>query len=119
MRTVEDDEQEFCRCQRAVSVHPGRVGSQRTRDRFVRVPLWWAERAAGATRTQKAFVWIWLLHLAWKTKSNTFLLPNGQLESRGVGRWTKTRALRELEVAGMIRVSWANRKSPTVTLFPD
>ena len=51
---------------------------------FVRVPLWWAGQAAAATNTRKALVWVRLLHTAWKTKSTTFPLPNGQLIKDGV-----------------------------------
>jgi hypothetical protein len=84
---------------------------------FVMVPLSWAEQAARATGTPKAFVWLWLLHLAWKAKSNTVSLPNGRLEEHGVQRHTKSRALRELEAAGLIRITGKRRKSPVVTLL--
>jgi hypothetical protein len=86
-------------------------------DTFVKVPLWWAEQAARATDTQKAFVWVWLLHLAWKAHSNTVTFPNKRLEAWGVGRKVKSRALRGLEAAGLIRVVWQKKKSPIVTLL--
>src|SRR6516225_9525368 len=105
MRDDDDDEAEFQRIQRAVSVHPSRVKARRRPDQFVQVPLWWAEQAAHATGTPKAFVWVWLLHLAWKAKSNTFPLPNGQLRAHGVHRDTKGLALRNLEAAGLIKVA--------------
>ena len=44
-------------------------------DKFVKVPLWWAEHAAQATRTPKAMVWVWLLHLSWAGHSKTFRVP--------------------------------------------
>ena len=117
MRDDDDDEAEFQRLQRAVSVHPSRVKSRRKRDQFVKVPLWWAGQAAQATGTPKAFVWIWLLHLAWKAQSNTFLFPNGQLRAHGVRRDTKYHALRALEGAGLIRVTRKGKKTPVVTLL--
>jgi hypothetical protein len=86
-------------------------------DKFVKVPLWWAEQAAQATRTPKAMVWIWLLYLAWRAHSKTFRLPNERLRARGVGRNVKLRALRDLEAAGLIQVVWEKGKSPTVTLL--
>ena len=86
-------------------------------DKFVKVPLWWAEHAARATRTPKAMVWIWLLHLAWAARSNTFTLPNQRLHARGVSRGVKRRALRELEEAGLIQVTRRTRKCPVVTLI--
>jgi hypothetical protein len=86
-------------------------------DRFVKVPLWWAEQAAQATRTPKAMVWVWLLHLSWAEHSNTFRLPSQRLRLRGVSRDVKLRALQDLERAGLIRVSREMGKSPVVTLL--
>ena len=87
------------------------------KDAFVQVPLWWAEQAAQATRTPQAMVWLWLLHLSWKEHSLTFKLPNERLAVLGVSRSAKTRALRNLESAGLIQVARARGKSPTVTLL--
>ena len=87
------------------------------KDAFVQVPLWWAEQAAQATRTPQAMVWLWLLHLSWKEHSLTFKLPNEQLAVLGVSRSAKTRALRNLETAGLIQVARARGKSPMVTLL--
>lgn len=87
------------------------------RDAFVQVPLWWAEQAAQATRTPQAMVWLWLLHLSWKEHSLTFKLPNARLSVRGVSRSAKSRALHNLETAGLIQVARARGKSPTVTLL--
>lgn len=86
-------------------------------DVFAQVPLWWAEQAAQATRTPKAMVWVWLLHLAWTSRSKTFRLPNERLRLRGVSPDVKGRALRDLERAGLIQVTRAAGKSPTVTLL--
>jgi hypothetical protein len=88
------------------------------RDKFVIVPLWWAEQAAQATRTPKAMVWVWLLHLSWANMGKkTFRVPNGRLRDRGVSPDVKTRALEELEQAGLIQVTRETGKSPTVTLL--
>ena len=85
---------------------------------FAQVPLDWAARAAKATNTPKALVWVWLAFLAWEKKSSTFKVPNERLsELGGFSRWTKTRALRELEADGVIKVDWRDRKSPVVTLL--
>ncbi len=86
-------------------------------DKWVRVPLWWAEQASQATHTPKAMVWIWLLHLSWEAHSNTFRLPNERLRVRGVSRWAKRRALEQLEAAKLIQVTREKGKSPTVTLL--
>jgi len=100
VRDDDDDEAEFQRLQRAVSVHPSRVKSRRKRDQFVKVPLWWAGQAAQATGSPKAF-----------------LFPNGQLRAHGVRRDTKYHALRALEGAGLIRVTRKGKKTPVVTLL--
>jgi hypothetical protein len=81
------------------------------------VPLRWAVKAAKATKTGKALVWIWLLHTRWKTKSATFPLANGKLREAGVNRETKRRALRELEAEGLINVERQHGKSSIVTLI--
>ena len=83
---------------------------------FVKVPLWWAETAAKATKTPKAMVWIQLLHAAWKAKRSTFPLPNGRLKTAGVTRFVKYRALHELEEAGLITVERRHGKTTTVTI---
>ena len=90
---------------------------KKANDKFAKVPLWWAEQAAQATRTRKAMVWIWLLHLAWEARSNTFRLPNERLRGRGVSRFSKMRALRELERVGLFQVRQERGKSPTVTVL--
>jgi hypothetical protein len=86
-------------------------------DLFAKVPLWWAVQAAEATKTPKALVWVWLLHLSWETRSKTFRLPNARLLDRGVSPYAKRRALRELEAACLIRVVREVGKSPLVTLM--
>jgi len=91
--------------------------SKAKKDAFVQVPLWWAEQAAQATRTPQAMVWLWLLYLSWKEHSPTFKLPNERLAVLGVSRSAKTRALRNLETAGLIQVARGQGKSPTVTLL--
>jgi hypothetical protein len=84
---------------------------------FVKVPIWWAVQAAEATGTNKALVWIWLRRLSWKAATTTFPVPNSKLKKLGVSRWQKTRALRELEAAGLIAVEWRGRKTPLVTML--
>src|SRR5262249_10669667 len=91
--------------------------ARRQNEAFVMVPLQWAADAAKATRTQGALVWIVLLYTAWKTKSQTFPLPNTLLTKYGVRRDTKTRILRALEAAGRIKVERKNGRAINVTLI--
>jgi len=114
----EDDELEFLACQRATGTLPPiktKARARKTTGQFAMVPIWWVEQAAKATNTPRAFVLVWLLYLAWKTKSNTFPLTNVQL--RGVHRNTKYKMLRELEAAGLIQVRREGNKAPIVTLL--
>ena len=90
--------------------------SKPKKDTFVQVPLWWIERATRATRTPQAMVCIWLLHLAWQSKSMTFPLPNDRLAKRGAGKRVKRRALASLEKAGLITVERRAGKTPIVSL---
>jgi hypothetical protein len=92
------------------------MSTKSKKDAFVKVPLWWAETAAKATKTPKAMVWIQLLYAAWKAKRSTFPLPNGRLKKAGVTRFAKCRALRELEAVGLITVEWQHGKTPLVTI---
>jgi DNA-binding HxlR family transcriptional regulator len=83
---------------------------------FIKVPLWWAEAAAKATRMPGMLVLVELLHRSWKAKSLTFPLPNGRLAKHGVSREIKRKKLRDLEAAGLITVERHHGKTPRVTL---
>jgi hypothetical protein len=87
-----------------------------SKDAFVKVPIWWAEAAAKATKLPRMLVLVELLHRSWKAKSLTFPFPNGRLEQQGVGREAKRRVLRNLEAAGLITVERRHGKTPRVTL---
>jgi hypothetical protein len=78
--------------------------------------LEWAAKAAKATKTLKALVWIELLYAAWQAKSDTVTLSNMGLSQAGVSRQTKLRALRKLEAAGLVKVAWCGRKAPLVLI---
>jgi hypothetical protein len=83
---------------------------------FVRVPLWWAESAAAATKSPSALVWVHLLYVAWKRKSMAFPLSNKYLERNGVSREVKRKVLRNLEAAGLITVERRRGRSPRITI---
>ena len=65
----------------------------------------------------QALVWHYLHYRVWVTKSRTVTLPNATLKSWGVSRMRKSRALRKLEQAGLVRVESRPRRSPLVTLL--
>jgi hypothetical protein len=90
--------------------------ARKSKDAFVKVPLWWAEAAAKATHTPGMLVLIELLHRSWKAHSLTFPLSNKSLEKSGVSREIKRRVLRDLEAAGLITVERRHGRAPLVTL---
>jgi hypothetical protein len=83
---------------------------------YVKVPMWFAVEAAKATKTTKALVWVWLVYLGFKTHRTTFPVPNSKLQKLGVNRYTKRRALCELERAGLITVERRHGKTPVISL---
>jgi hypothetical protein len=90
---------------------------RRTSDPFVTVPLAWAARAAKATNTKKALVWLELLYATWQSRNNSVVLSNGRLARAGVSRNAKYRALRELEAAGLVQMERRGRGASRVTII--
>jgi ribosomal protein S19E (S16A) len=84
---------------------------------FVKMPLWWAVAAAEATNSPVTIMLVELLRMRWKTRNNTFPLPNARLRKLGVSRDVKRRVLQQLERVGMITVERQGRKTPIVTLI--
>ena len=79
---------------------------------FAKIGLASAARAFAALKCQKAMVWVWLVHRAWKRQRQTVTVPNGELAKLGVSREVKRRALQQLEAAGLILIDRRSRKSP-------
>jgi hypothetical protein len=74
-------------------------------------------RGAAVFENRGLLVWIYILHKAKLRGSDAIPLPNTSLKSWGVTPDMKTRALRRLEQAGLLRVEWRNRRSPVVTVL--
>jgi hypothetical protein len=95
--------------------------SHRRAELFVKVPLKEAAEAAkalgSAGSAQQLFIWMWLQHMVWWTKSRTFPVSNVALARYGIDKWTKRRALRTFEAARLISVEWRNRRAPLVTVY--
>jgi hypothetical protein len=92
--------------------------ARRQQGLFIKVPLQWAAVASKATKTPKAFIWLLLLHLAWRTKNTTFSFSNEMLRRYyRVSPQTKRRALEELEAAGQISIKRQNGRAPIITLI--
>jgi hypothetical protein len=113
---TDDEERKFQQMMRATRKQsPGTL--KKGREQFAKVPLCWAQRAAAATETPQAYVWVWLMRLKYEHGSTTFPLPNDRLKRAGISRKTKWKALTKLEAAGLIQIERRGRKSPLVTLL--
>ena len=85
--------------------------------RFAMVQLEGAAAACKASKTQRAFVWIWLQYLAWQADDKPFPVTSSALAVYGINRMTKLRALMTYEKAGLISVVRCKTKAPVVTLL--
>jgi hypothetical protein len=79
------------------------------------------KEAAAIAKTVKSaqhlFVWVWLLHLAWREGSKTFQVSNTALTEYGISRWIKYRALLALEAVGFIALKRDGKEALTVTIL--
>jgi hypothetical protein len=98
-----------------VAFIPKRI--QRRREQFVIVPWFWIERLSEARHISTYRVALHILHLNWKRRGQSFVLPNGMLKMEGVSRWGKWDALQELEQLKLIRIERRPRKSPVITVI--
>jgi hypothetical protein len=87
------------------------------RQQFVLVPWTWAERLAQSRSANTYRVALTLLFLHWKATGGPIKLANGMLATDGVSRWSKWRALEELEQFGLVTINRRQRKSPIITLI--
>jgi hypothetical protein len=85
---------------------------------FAMLSLAWAAKAAAATNTGKAMVWVWLVQQSRITRSDVVEMPNETLAKYGVSRKVKYLALSQLEAAGLISIRRRGLKSPLVQLLP-
>jgi hypothetical protein len=88
--------------------------------KFLRGPVPWDWLAKAAKLPGKALhVGLALWRLSGATKSDTVRLSNVELDAMGVDRNAKSRALKHLEQAGLVRVSQAPGQAPVVTIIKD
>ena len=94
-----------------------RLRSAGSRTKFVMLPYQQTLVVAGQLGNAPLAVLVELANQAFKTHRNTVALTNTALRSVGISRHAKLRALRQLEEAGVIAVSWRERRSPLVTIL--
>jgi hypothetical protein len=95
------------------TITPRKIAKQR--ERFVQVPWVWVEKLSGA-HGQVWHLAMHVLYLHWKGKGAPIKLANGMLEIDGISRWSKYRALKDLERRGLLTVERRPRRSPIVHL---
>ena len=89
---------------------------ERKAKRYVRsIPLDWIQ-AASKLPGKALQVGVALWHMAGVTKKMTVSLSNARLESFGVSRSSKRRALMALAAAGLVKVTQETGKNPLVTI---
>jgi hypothetical protein len=98
-----------------VSEHP--KTKRRRQQHFIKLPWNWIEQLARSRSANTYRVAPHLLYLHWKNNGDPVRLANGMLAMEGVTRFSKWRALRELERWGLIRIERSPRKSPTITVI--
>lgn len=86
--------------------------------RFLKGPIPWSWVAtAAALPGQALLVGLCLWRLVGAMKNDTVFLGNSDLKSLGIDRASKSRALRALEQAGLIKVARQPGRFPKVTLL--
>src|SRR5450759_3456998 len=86
--------------------------------RFLKGPIPWSWiTGAAALPGQALLVGLCVWRLAGATKSHTVAFGNSDLKPLGIDRASKSRALRTLEQAGLIRVARQPGRFPKVTLL--
>ena len=88
----------------------------RSRTKFVILPYEQTLQAARQLQNAQLAVLVEIAHKIFKTHQNPTPLPNKTLQTAGVSRKAKLRALRQLEGAGLITVTWRGRKCPLVSI---
>jgi DNA-binding transcriptional ArsR family regulator len=80
------------------------------------VPVSWVCQA-GRLGVKALLVGLTLWHIRGLRKINTFIVSNLMLDAWGIQPDAKSRALRKLEMAGLITVERRGKRSPQVTLL--
>jgi hypothetical protein len=89
---------------------------RRKRD-FIQITREQSDRLDKAKNFATEIVFRHLKFLDWKTPGRTIRLPNAALESKGVYRQAKRRALLELKKLGLIKLKMRVRKSPEIIIL--
>jgi len=86
---------------------------RKRREHFIKVPVAWDDKLTGCAGTTYKIA-NRILYLHWRNRGRPFKLANGMLEYDGVSRFSKRRALANLEWLGLVTVERQFKKSPIV-----
>jgi hypothetical protein len=89
---------------------------RRRRKYFAMLPMEWYDRMQGASGQTYRVAW-YLLFMHWRGKGAPIKLNNVMLETDGVSRQSKWKALADLERRGLITVERRRHRSPLVQLL--
>ena len=90
---------------------------QKGKSKFVILPYEHTLKAAGRGGEATLAVLIELHYRRFKRHQNPVSLPNGVLQSVGISRWQKLRALDRLETMGLVKVISRCGRSPLVKIL--
>ena len=86
------------------------------RELFLQVPHKALVAGSKVLGGKRLLVWLYIHHRMWADKATTVTIGNKTLSEWGVNRKMKYSALRKLEEAGLVSISWRERLSPLVTV---
>jgi hypothetical protein len=96
-----------------------RAQSQKWQRRFVKVPWAWIVKLRATSRVQTYHLAHLVLYEHWRTRGQDIVLSNAALEGERISRWSKWRALGELEQLGLIQIERCHRKAPRIRVLID
>jgi hypothetical protein len=84
---------------------------------YVNVPWYWVEQLQTTKRASTYRVALWLLYEHWRTGGRPIVLSNVAVRQEGLTRYSKWRAITELQTQGLIEVEAVKGKAPRITLY--
>jgi hypothetical protein len=96
---------------------PAPARPRKWRRQFIRFPWAWMDALKAADRSQTYRLALLLVYEHWRAGGRDIVLSNVALEREGISRWSKWRALGDLEKLGLVRVERRHRKAPRIVVL--
>jgi hypothetical protein len=94
----------------------GATRKTKWRRQFIKFPWSWMDRLKATDRGATYRLALLLVYEHWRVGGQAIVLSNTTVAKEGMTRWSKWRALWELERMGLITIERRPRKSPHITL---